>query len=117
MAQIKLTLDQVGELSQNALETAGTSAENAASVARSTVRAERDGIRSHGLMYVPIYAEHVSCGKVDGRAVPSVERTRGSAICVDAKSGFAHPAIDAGWQTLTDAARENGVAAMTINNS
>jgi len=117
MTEINLTLDQVGELAQSALERAGASAINAASVARSTVRAERDGIRSHGLMYVPIYAEHVSCGKVNGKAVASVEQTRGSAICVDAKSGFAHPAIDAGWQALTGATRENGVAAMTINNS
>ena len=112
-----LTLEQVGELASAALEGAGASINNAASVARSTVRAERDGIRSHGLMYVPIYAEHVVCGKVDGMAVPVVERPRPGTICVDAASGFAHPAIDAGWELLTAAARENGVATMTIYNS
>lgn len=112
-----MTLEEVGAITQAALEGAGASAQNATSVARSTMKAERDGIRSHGLLYVPIYAEHVACGKVDGMAEPVVKRSRPGAICVDAASGFAHPAIDAGWQVLSDAARENGVAAMTIFNS
>lgn len=117
MPDENMNLAQIGELTAGALEGAGASPQNSASVARSTVRAERDGLRSHGLMYVPIYAEHVVCGKVDGKAVPIVERSRPGAISVDAASGFAHPAIDAGWQALKQAARENGVATMTIYNS
>ncbi len=117
MADIKLSLSEVADLTQNALIAAGANAQNAASVARSTVKAERDGIRSHGLLYVPIYADHVKCGKVDGTAEPVVETTRPGAIQVDAKTGFAHPAIDAGWQSMTNAARQNGVSAMTIHNS
>jgi (2R)-3-sulfolactate dehydrogenase (NADP+) len=68
-------------------------------------------------MYVPIYAEHVACGKVDGEAMPLVEQARAGSIRVDARSGFAHPAIDAGWSAFGEAARENGVATMTIRNS
>jgi (2R)-3-sulfolactate dehydrogenase (NADP+) len=117
MSQINISLKDVQEITQAALEGAGANQSNAASVAKSTVLAERDGIRSHGLMYVPIYAEHLSCGKVDGKAIPEVNCTRPSAICVDAKSGFAHPAIDAGWDAFTSAARKNGVAAMTLYNS
>ena len=112
-----MTLDEVGELATAALTGAGASSTNAASVARSTVLAERDGIRSHGLMYVPIYAEHVVCGKVDGKAEPVVEARRSGSVCVDARCGFAHPAIDAGWPALIEAARRNGVAAMTLFNS
>ena len=112
-----LTLEEIGDLARDALIGAGASNTNAASVARSTQWAERDGIRSHGLMYVPIYAQHVQCGKVDGNAKPVVKRPRPGAINVDAATGFAHPAIDAGWDRLTQAARENGVAAMTIYNS
>ena len=117
MPEENITLEEVGKLAQAALEGAGATASNAASVARSTVKAERDGIRSHGLMYVPIYAEHVVCGKVDGKAKPSALISRPGAICVNAAFGFAHPAIDAGWEMLTNAARENGVAAMTVTNS
>jgi len=117
MSEIRMMLEEVGELAQAALEGSGASPVNAASVSGSTVLAERDGIRSHGLMYVPIYAEHVSCGKVDGEAVPLVERASYGSIRVDARSGFAHPAIDAGYNLLCEAAREYGVAAMTIYNS
>ena len=112
-----LTLDEVYALAVDRLTDAGASAENAASVARSTWRAERDGIRSHGLMYVPIYAEHVRCGKVVGDAEPVVSRPRPGAVHVDAAYGFAHPAIDAGWESFTSAAWENGVASLTLHNS
>ena len=114
---ITMTLGEVYNLALNTLKDAGASAENAASVAKSTWRAERDGIRSHGLMYVPIYAEHVRCGKVVGDAAPVVSQPRAGAVSVDAKHGFAHPAIDAGWEDFTAAARANGVAVMTLHNS
>lgn len=117
MTQVNISLDEVSRITRAALEGAGASKVNATSVARSTVLAERDGIRSHGLMYVPIYAEHVICGKVDGQAQPAVEVTRPAAVRVDAKSGFAHPAIDAGWDSLVAAAHGNGVAVLTVNNS
>ncbi|WP_136660090.1 Ldh family oxidoreductase [Nitratireductor sp. XY-223] len=117
MADPVLGLDEVQSLAQSALEGAGASSVNAASVARSTALAERDGIRSHGLLYVPIYAEHVQCGKVAGDAVPAVVQPRPGAVCVDAGCGFAHPAIDAGWLPLREAAHANGIAAMTVYNS
>ena len=114
---MKMTLEDIETLAREALIGAGASETNAASVARSTWRAERDGVRSHGLMYVPIYAEHVQCGKVDGHAMPVVEQPKASAIRVDAKNGFAHPAIDAGFDAFTSAAREQGIAAITVFNS
>ena len=112
-----LTLDEVEALALSALLAAGASAISAASVARSTRAAERDGIRSHGLLYIPIYAEHLRCGKVDGTAVPQVTQPRAASIRVDAAHGFAHAAIDAGWSAFTGAARACGVAAMTLHRS
>jgi (2R)-3-sulfolactate dehydrogenase (NADP+) len=117
MADKKLTLGEIEKLAISALVGAGANEVAARSVARSTVAAERDGIRSHGLLYVPIYAEHVACGKVDGKAVPELQQTRPGAIRVDARSGFAHPAIDVGAGPLVEAARANGVAVLTLHNS
>jgi (2R)-3-sulfolactate dehydrogenase (NADP+) len=117
MSETNIDLDVVREISERALQAAGASSANAAAVANSTVLAERDGIRSHGLMYVPIYAEHVICGKVDGQAIPEVSVGKRGAVKVDAKAGFAHPAIDAGWSAFMGAARDNGVSVLTINNS
>ena len=50
---------------------------------------------------MPIYAEHVRCGKVVGTANPVVRQPKPGAVIVDAENGFAHPAIDAGYDALT----------------
>ena len=117
MTDIALSLDEVETLARAALVGAGASEIAAASVAASTRAAERDGVRSHGLPYVPIYAEHVQCGKVVGEAVPTLACPRAGAVRVDAASGFAHPAIDLGLPALLEAAAENGIAVMTVFNS
>jgi (2R)-3-sulfolactate dehydrogenase (NADP+) len=112
-----LDLDAVEHLACEALMRAGASTRQALPVARSTRLAERDGIRSHGLMYVPVYAEHLRCGKVDGEALPEIARPRPGVVLVDAAHGFAHAAIDAGWPEFSAAARAQGVAAMALSRS
>ena len=113
----KMSLDEVENLANEALIGAGTRPESAQSIGRAVRASERDGIRSHGLHYVPIYCEHVKCGKVDGRAVPKVDQSRVSAIKVDAKTGFAHPAIEAGFLELIPLVKSNGCVGLTICNS
>lgn len=113
----QLKLDEVEALAHRTLSTAGASLAAAQAVARSIRLAERDGIRSHGLLYLPIYAEHLRCGKVVGDAEPVVWRPKPGSIRVDAANGFAHTAIDAGWGDFTAAARDNGIAALSLHNS
>ncbi|SDI37389.1 Ldh family oxidoreductase [Lutimaribacter saemankumensis] len=112
-----LTLEEIEQLAMRALVAAGTTAENARPLAIATAATEADGVASHGLAYTPIYCEHVQCGKVDGRAAPVVTQPRPGVVCVDAATGFAHPAIDAGFERLVPTARENGIAALAITNS
>ncbi|MEI4231632.1 Ldh family oxidoreductase [Roseovarius sp. D22-M7] len=117
MAQRQFDLDDVERLAADALARANAAPHQAAPVARSTRLAERDGIRSHGLMYVPVYAEHLRCGKVLGDAVPEVSRPRPGVVRVDAAHGFAHAGIDAGWPDFVAAVREQGIAALTLHRS
>ncbi len=112
-----LSLDAVEALATSVLMRAGASQAAAAAVARSTRAAERDGIRSHGLMYLPIYAAHLRCGKVDPGAVPVVTQTRPGTVRVDAGHGFAHAGIDAGWEAFVTSARTCGIAAMSLHRS
>lgn len=114
---MRMGLDEVEALAFARLTEAGATELQARPVARSIRMAERDGVRSHGLMYLPIYAEHMTCGKVVGKAVPQMSRPRVGAIVVDAAQGFAHPAINLGLPTLVDAARNYGIAAMTLRRS
>lgn len=114
---MRMGLDEVEALAFARLSEAGATEAQARPVARSIRMAERDGVRSHGLMYLPVYAEHLTCGKVDGKAVPQMSRPRIGTVVVDAAHGFAHPAIDLGLPTLVDAARSYGIAAMTLRRS
>lgn len=112
-----MTLDEIEDLSFRALVAAGTSPENARPLAIATAATEADGVASHGLAYIPIYAEHVQCGKVDGQAKPVMDIPRPGVITVDAATGFAHSAIDMGFNELIPLAREQGIAALAIRNS
>ena len=112
-----LSLDEIERLSQAAREAAGTAPGNARPLARATAETEALGVASHGMAYIPIYCEHVRCGKVDGQATPVVARPAPGVIRVDAATGFAHRAIDAGFAPLVQAAREQGIAALAIHNS
>ncbi len=112
-----LTLTEIEDLAFRALVAAGTSEANARPLAVATAATEADGVASHGLAYIPIYCEHVQCGKVDGVAEPVLSPPRPGVVTVDAATGFAHPAIDAGFDALIPAAREQGIAALAIRNS
>ncbi|MBY6201440.1 Ldh family oxidoreductase [Maritalea mobilis] len=112
-----LSLTEIEDLAFRALVKAGTIPENARPLAAATAMTEADGITSHGLAYIPIYAQHVQCGKVDGRAKPTLSRPSAAVIRVDAATGFAHPAIDMGFDALVPTAREMGVGVLAIHNS
>ncbi|MEX0344789.1 MAG: Ldh family oxidoreductase [Rhizobiaceae bacterium] len=114
---VTMTLDEIEELSFRALVAAGTSHGNARPLAAATAQTEADGVASHGLAYIPIYCEHVQCGKVDGQATPVVTRPAPSVIAADAATGFAHSAIDQGFEQLVPLAFEKGIAALAVNNS
>lgn len=112
-----LSLAEIEELSLRALMAAGTTVQNARPLAAATAETEAEGVASHGLAYIPIYAEHVRCGKVDGRARPVLDQPRPGVLTVDAATGFAHPAIDIGFDRLIPLARQQGIAALAIRNS
>ncbi len=112
-----LTVREIESLVAAALVAAGTSEGNAAPLARAVAHAERDGLASHGLMYVPTYCAHVRCGKVDGTAIPVMTRPRHGVVAVDAGAGFAHPAIALGFDCLIPAARETGIACLAVSQS
>ncbi len=113
----RLTLDAIEDLAFRALVAAGTTEKNARPLAHATAMTEADGVASHGLAYIPIYCEHVSCGKVDGTATPSLATPRPGVVTVDAATGFAHSAIDLGFEKLVPLARSQGIALLTIHNS
>ncbi|MEM6656493.1 MAG: Ldh family oxidoreductase [Pseudomonadota bacterium] len=118
MTQTKtLTLDEIQDIALRALLAAGTTEANARPLAIATAATEADGVASHGLAYIPIYCEHVVCGKVNGAAQPVLSHPRPAYLNVDAATGFAHPAIELGFEHLVPLAKEQGIAALAVHNS
>ena len=108
---------EIEQVAIKALMISGASEEASAALARGVAAAEMDGIASHGLVYVPIYCKHLTCGKVNPNAQVVVYQAAARVITVDADSGFAHPAIDAGFDLLIESAKKSGCAAMSVRNS
>lgn len=104
-------------LAKEVLVRAGVLPATAEAVAAALVAAELDGIPSHGLSRLPIYADQVRSGKIDGQAVPEVTCPASALVRVDAKSGFAFPAIEAGLEAADDVVGATGIVAVAIGNS
>ncbi|MBZ9886009.1 Ldh family oxidoreductase [Mesorhizobium sp. CA10] len=113
----RLTQARIETLARAALMRHGASERQAETLAAGIAAAERDGLKSHGLMYLSTYCEHLTCGKVLGQAEPRLTRPAPAVVAVDAANGFAHAAIALGLTALIEAARTQGVAALAIRNS
>ena len=114
---LTLTPADAAALATRALTACGTSLSNAESTARALVAADIDGQSGHGLSRLPGYAAQVKAGKIDGHAVPQLARTRTGTVQIDAKGGFAYPALDLAIDTLPAVALESGVGAAGIASS
>lgn len=114
---VPLSLVEVEALTRRALVACGVDARNEPAITASVVAAEAEGIHSHGLARLPTYCEHAKVGKIDGKARPVLDSPKPGLVRVDAKGGFAHPAIDFGLPALCEAARAQGIAALAVTNS
>ncbi len=118
METVTLTLNEMYGLALRILVRSGTSDRNAGHVATALSVAEADGLSGHGLSRLPSYAAQVRTGKVNGAAVPVVtEQPNKAVVRVNAKDGFAFPAISEAIDRMTPLARRHGIAAAAIGHS
>jgi (2R)-3-sulfolactate dehydrogenase (NADP+) len=114
---LKLTPAKARALIFAALRGAGTSAANARYFTEAILDTELSGLEGHGFYWLQYYCEHVRSGKVDGIAKPLVRKLSPVAFRIDARRGFAHPAIEKGFEKLIPAAKKYGIAGMGVHNS
>ncbi|MEI8145201.1 MAG: Ldh family oxidoreductase [Alphaproteobacteria bacterium] len=112
-----LTLAEARARIASLFERHGASPMASASVARALVAAEADGLKGHGLTRIPTYLGMLTSGKIDGKAEPEVTRPRAGLLAIDARSGFAYPAIDRALAELPALVRETGIGAAAIRHS
>ena len=112
-----LTPEQLQDLGMAVFREAGVPEESSASVVEALVRAELDGLPSHGFSRIPFYVDQALSGKVKARAIPLVRQAAPAAVLVDAGNGFAFPAILAGLEKAIPLARRNGVSVLGVTRS
>ncbi|MGL5448297.1 MAG: Ldh family oxidoreductase [Rhabdaerophilum sp.] len=117
MTTTTLTISQAESLIASALERCRTHSANATIVAKALVAAEADGLKGHGFSRVPSYAAQAKNGKIDGMATPNVEHVTPALVRVDARHGFAYPAIEAAVAALAETTPMMGVATAAIRRS
>jgi len=117
MDSVRLSLEDAEDLVVRALVASNTSEANARSTAAALVAAEADGQKGHGLSRTPSYAAQARAGKIDGFATPLLTRPASALLRIDARSGFAYPAVDLACKELPDLVGITGIAAACIFNS
>ena len=78
------TFLELQDLAARALERAGASPAAAQAAARALVAAEQQGVSSHGVSRIPLYAAHMRNGRVNGAAAPEIVNHQSSALLIDA---------------------------------
>jgi (2R)-3-sulfolactate dehydrogenase (NADP+) len=112
-----LSLPDAHALAVDVLTAAGVARANAEAVAKALVAAEADGLAGHGLSRLPAYADQASAGKVDGKAEPALREQAAAALMVDAKDGFAFPAIARGLARAAEMVVAAGIVGVGVTNS
>lgn len=86
-------------------------------MAKALVAAEAEGQQGHGFSRLADYVAQARSGKVVADAEPQLIVAEGTALMVDAKYGFAYPALDLAIDVLCDAAHRMGTASVGITRS
>ena len=112
-----LSIDRASNLAVSILLHHKTSQDNAQCVAKALISAQIDQQYGHGLSRLPIYAAQAACGKVQGHSTPVIASSKTSAIRIDARGGFAYPAMALAVEQLTTLAKQFPIAGATIFRS
>jgi (2R)-3-sulfolactate dehydrogenase (NADP+) len=114
---VKKDAQSLLQLACTALERAGANHRMAEAAARHLVRAEAQGLPTHGLSRVPLYCGMLRGGRADGAAQPVMVAERAGACLIDNRDGL--PYVSAQWavEEAIQRARRNGIAFAGIRNS
>ena len=114
---MQVSVADIERKSAEALVAYGAGAWQARTVARAVARAEQTGNVICGLYYLESYCVQLASGRVSGIVEPLVMTPRPGTVTVDARLGFAQPAFERGLPKAIEAAKNCGVATLSIAHS
>jgi len=89
----------------------------AEAAARHLVRAEEQGLPTHGMSRVPFYCGMLRKGRADGAAQPGMVADRAAACLIDNRDGLPYVSVQWAIEEVIQRARRNGIAFAGIRNS
>jgi (2R)-3-sulfolactate dehydrogenase (NADP+) len=104
-------------LARNALEKAGANPVMAEAAAKHLVRAEAQGLPSHGMSRVPFYCGFLKNGRADGAARPRMVADRAAVCLIDNCDGLPYESSEWAVADVIQRARRNGIGFAGITNS
>lgn len=115
--EVRMDFEELTALLKRIFISHGTSALVADILAANCAGCERDGALSHGVFRLPGYVASLKTGWVDGQADAEVNVVTPSFIRIDARNGFAQPALAAATSAIDEAIERTGVVVVAIRNS
>jgi (2R)-3-sulfolactate dehydrogenase (NADP+) len=114
---VKKNAQELLRLARTALEKAGAHSKMAEAAARHLVRAEEQGLPTHGMSRVPFYCTMLRKGRADGAAQPAMAAERAAVCLIDNRDGL--PYVSAQWaiEEAIERARRNGIGFAGVRNS
>jgi (2R)-3-sulfolactate dehydrogenase (NADP+) len=113
----RLDIEQLTDLTARALRRAGASKSMALATANALVAADSEGLATHGVSRVALYAQHLRESRVDGKAKPKMVKRKGATCLVDARGGLAYEASAIAVKEAIARAKRYGVAFAGVTNS
>jgi (2R)-3-sulfolactate dehydrogenase (NADP+) len=104
-------------LARSAIERAGARPEMADAAARHLVRAEEQGLPTHGMSRVPFYCSMLRNGRATGGTMPVMKAERAAACLIDNADALPYESCAWAVEEVIARARRNGVAFAGITNS
>jgi len=114
---VKKQSSELFNLAATALKRAGANDRMAEAASRHLVRAEEQGLPTHGMSRVPFYCGMLRRGRAVGSAEPRMKAERAGACLIDNNDGL--PYVSAQWavEEAIQRARRNGIAFAGVTNS
>jgi (2R)-3-sulfolactate dehydrogenase (NADP+) len=114
---VKKDAAELHRLARTALEKAGANSKMAEATARHLVRAEAQGLPTHGMSRVPFYCGMLRRGRAEGAAQPEMLADRAATCLIDNRDGLPYVAAQWAVEEAIQRARRNGIAFAGIRNS
>jgi (2R)-3-sulfolactate dehydrogenase (NADP+) len=114
---VKKDAETLIRLAGTALKRAGANDGMAEAAARHLVRAEEQGLPTHGMSRVPFYCGMLRKGRADGAARPAMVTERAGVCLIDNRDALPYVAAQWAIEEVIQRARRNGIAFAGIRNS